>query len=47
MNKNLITNKTAFIELDELMVQDIDNESDWDIAELKYSLFQRNLNNEI
>ena len=41
-NKFLITDKTTFIELDELIVQDIDNESDWEIAEMKYSLMKKN-----
>lgn len=34
----IITNKCAGVELDELKVQDIDNETDWRLAELKYTL---------
>ncbi len=40
-NKFLITDNTTFIELNELMAQDIDNESDWRIAEMKYSLMKK------
>jgi N-acylneuraminate cytidylyltransferase len=42
--KNILQNKMIFSEnsgcivLDELNAQDIDNEIDWKIAELKYSL---------
>ncbi|MGZ3901277.1 MAG: pseudaminic acid cytidylyltransferase [Bacteroidia bacterium] len=36
--KTVFTNNTGSIVLDELQVQDIDNETDWKIAELKYSL---------
>jgi pseudaminic acid cytidylyltransferase len=36
--KKIFTNNTGAIILDELKVQDIDNETDWRIAELKYSL---------
>lgn len=34
----IITNKCAGVELDELKVQDIDTETDWRLAELKYTL---------
>lgn len=34
----IITNKCAGVELDELKVQDIDTETDWHLAELKYTL---------
>lgn len=34
----LIDNNTALYVIDEMEVQDIDNESDWQIAELKYKL---------
>jgi pseudaminic acid cytidylyltransferase len=37
-NKILITDKTTFIEISELNTQDIDNEEDWKIAELKYKI---------
>jgi pseudaminic acid cytidylyltransferase len=36
--KNLWTNNTGEIEINELMGQDIDNETDWKIAEIKYKL---------
>jgi pseudaminic acid cytidylyltransferase len=42
INKNLITGKTAFFEIPELNSQDIDNEEDWKIAELKYKFLQGN-----
>ena len=41
-NKNLITNKTAFIDVSELNSQDIDNEEDWKIAEIKYKIIYGN-----
>jgi len=34
----LYTDNTGALELDELEVQDIDNETDWKLAELKYKL---------
>lgn len=34
----IMTDNSGFIELDEINTQDIDNEVDWKIAELKYSL---------
>lgn len=37
-NKKLWTENTYGLEIDELEVQDIDNESDWRIAELKFSM---------
>ena len=37
--KSLITNKTGSIVFSELEVQDIDNETDWTLAELKYKMF--------
>ncbi len=37
--KNLITNNTGSIILSELEVQDIDNETDWKLAEIKYKMF--------
>jgi N-acylneuraminate cytidylyltransferase len=36
----LFTDNTGYVELDELNVQDIDNEIDWKIAELKFSLLK-------
>ncbi len=36
--KRLVLSKTTPLIVDELTVQDIDNESDWEIAELKYQL---------
>ena len=36
--RKLIMNKTIGIEMNELEVQDIDNEMDWKLAELKYKL---------
>jgi pseudaminic acid cytidylyltransferase len=36
--KKLFTQNTGSVILDELQVQDIDNETDWKLAELKYSL---------
>lgn len=37
-NRSLWTNNTGVLELSNLEVQDIDNETDWKIAELKYKL---------
>jgi N-acylneuraminate cytidylyltransferase len=39
----LWTNNTSIIELNEKEVQDIDNESDWEVAEIKFKI-QKNLN---
>jgi N-acylneuraminate cytidylyltransferase len=36
--KKLWTDNTGAIEVSELLVQDIDNEVDWKLAELKYKL---------
>jgi len=38
--KSLVNNKTGYIELSDLLVQDIDNETDWKLAELKYQLLK-------
>ncbi|MBP1644449.1 MAG: pseF [Bacteroidetes bacterium] len=38
--KKLITPNTGGIIIDELLVQDIDTETDWKLAELKYELLQ-------
>lgn len=37
-NKKLVTQNTGAIMMSELETQDIDNETDWKIAELKYRL---------
>ena len=39
--KKLFTNNSGFIIVDELSVQDIDNETDWNLAELKYKLLHK------
>lgn len=36
--KKLIMKKTFGIELDEMEVQDIDNQEDWEVAEVKYAM---------
>lgn len=38
-NKSLRTQNTFAMEINELHAQDIDNENDWQLAELKYKLF--------
>jgi pseudaminic acid cytidylyltransferase len=38
VSKQLFTENTGYVILDELNAHDIDNENDWKIAELKYSL---------
>jgi pseudaminic acid cytidylyltransferase len=40
INKKMLTNQSGVIILDEYEVQDIDNEVDWKIAELKYEYLQ-------
>jgi len=45
-NKNLITANTGAIILPEMEVQDIDQESDWKLAELKYQLIHQFHENE-
>lgn len=37
-NKSLVGKKTAYIEMDETQIQDIDNDNDWKMAELKYKV---------
>lgn len=37
-NKSLITENSGYLELEEIEVQDIDNEMDWRLAEIKYNL---------
>lgn len=39
MTKSLRTENTFTIEVDDIFAQDIDNENDWKLAELKYELF--------
>lgn len=39
LNKSLRTENTLAIEINELHAQDIDNEYDWELAELKYEKF--------
>lgn len=38
--KKLVTNNTAGMIISELEVQDIDNETDWELAEMKYRLLK-------
>jgi pseudaminic acid cytidylyltransferase len=40
--KKMYTSNSGCIIIDELMAQDIDNESDWQIAELKYKILNKN-----
>jgi len=42
IEKKLFTNNTGSVILDELQVQDIDNETDWKLAELKFNLLFSN-----
>lgn len=42
LERKLFGSNTSAIVLDQLVVQDIDNISDWQIAELKYQLFLQN-----
>lgn len=37
-NKNIMSNNTGCVVLSEMEVQDIDNETDWQLAELKFQL---------
>lgn len=39
-NPNFLANHTVPFEVSELEVQDIDNETDWKLAELKYQIFR-------
>lgn len=41
-HNDCMTDYSAPVILDELYVQDIDNETDWKIAEMKYELLKRN-----
>ncbi len=40
-NGKLVGNSAAYIEMDEVQVQDIDNETDWEMAEMKYKILHR------
>ncbi len=40
-SRQILQKNTGFIELSELEAQDIDNEADWQLAELKYQLLQK------
>jgi len=40
-SKSIMNKNTGFVELNELQVQDIDNEMDWKLAELKYRLINK------
>lgn len=39
--KQIFTDRTLSIEMPEMQVQDIDNETDWELAELKYKMMQK------
>ena len=41
--KKLVTKNTGAVVIDELEMQDIDNEVDWKLAELKYQLLQESI----
>lgn len=41
-SKKIISDNTKPLFMNELEVQDIDNESDWEIAELKYNILNKN-----
>lgn len=43
LTKSLLTNNTGIIEITELEGQDIDNETDWKLAELKYTLLRNEI----
>ena len=40
IEKKMFTSNSGSIVLNELQVQDIDNETDWKLAELKFTLLQ-------
>ncbi|MBO5093109.1 MAG: pseudaminic acid cytidylyltransferase [Lachnospiraceae bacterium] len=40
--KQIFTDRTLSIEMPETQVQDIDNETDWELAELKYKMMEKN-----
>jgi N-acylneuraminate cytidylyltransferase len=39
--KSLFTKNTAFLEIPESEVQDIDTEEDWKLAEIKYKILEK------
>ena len=41
--KQIFTDRTLSIEMPETEVQDIDNETDWELAELKYKIMESNV----
>lgn len=41
VNKKMFTENSGFVNISELAVQDIDNETDWALAELKYKLLHK------
>lgn len=43
-HEKMDSNSIAMFEMDELMVQDIDNESDWQMAEMKYRILHKCIN---
>jgi pseudaminic acid cytidylyltransferase len=43
-NKKIVSNNTGYIKLNELECQDIDNETDWELAELKYKFLENRKN---
>ena len=45
-NKQLFTRNTGGIEVSSFHAQDIDNETDWKMAELKYQIIQSNIDSE-
>ncbi len=44
--KSLVSNETIGLEVSQIEVQDIDNIDDWLIAEMKYNLLQKKINDE-
>ncbi len=42
LTKSLWTKNTGYVEIKETEIQDIDNEIDWSLAELKYELLKKN-----
>lgn len=40
-NKSLVGNSATYIEMDESKIQDIDNYSDWEMAEIKYKILHK------
>ena len=44
LKKDAVTYRRIFDFINELEMQDIDNETDWKLAELKYSLLHKEMN---